>query len=110
MFSYVSFKLTECAVGGDATVLQSYRTTAFKLRFEESMNNLHSLALYSIPIAETRPFTSQQYTRSVSALKNLQNSSSRCLYRVIMVPVSSKFLSRSLEASNSAEAFDRSKS
>src|ERR1043165_8232822 len=77
IFSNVSFKLTECAIGSEATVLLLYRSTAFKLRFEESVNNLHSLALYSIPIAETRSFTSQQYTRSVSALKNLQNSSSQ---------------------------------
>src|SRR6201995_1609233 len=104
IFSYVSFKLTECAIGSEATVLLLYRRTAFKLRFEESINNLHSLALYSIPIAEAKPFASQQYTRSVSALKNLQNSSSRYLYCVIIVLVSRKFLSRSLEASNFAEA------
>src|ERR1043165_9621082 len=76
IFSYVSFKLIECAIGSEATALLLHRSTAFKKRFEESMNNLHSLALCSIPTAETRPFTSQQYTRLVLALKNLQNSSS----------------------------------
>lgn len=67
MVSEVSFRVTGCAMGNDATVLPLKNDTAYRLLvgvneeptfIRKSMKSLHSLGWYSLPICTTRPGTS----------------------------------------------------
>src|ERR1043165_3910441 len=91
IFSYVSFICTECATGSEASSFPLCSKTPFKLRFEESINSLHSVGSYFFPIWLTRPSMLLQKTSESFIEKNSRNSFSRCLYHENVVPGARNF-------------------
>src|SRR5580698_5723083 len=94
----------------DARSLPLCSSTALRLLLDESMKRRQSDASYEVPIIDTKPPTSQQYTNLFSAANKSTNCCSRCLYHEKVVPGAKKFLSLSLEPRSSADSFDKFKS
>ena len=111
IFPYSSLKVTACAMGTGAYLFALCNNTALRLRFEKSMNNLHSSDLYTFSFNSfMRPITSIKYTKSSSSVKYFLNGSSLFPYGEIFVPFNRIFLSFSLEAKSAAPSFGRSSS
>ena len=109
--SYVSFTWTEWPTGIDGNKLPLCNKTAFKLVFDESINNLHSCGSWTmLRVDIIRPSTSQHATRSPSMKKNGRRAFWRSRNTEIFTPLSKKFHCCNLDPNNYALLFGSCKS